>query len=134
MLVLDREPTADIGAVFTPLEDPLRPALSEVPQVFIEAFTSQPQAEAIVGIGRNRIVDKLFSTVSAGLSKIKDSVYWLKYRKGRGGRGECPGCSSGTEDNHHGGSRCRKRGTMGFDYKSLLTLNILKPASIPSGL
>lgn len=125
MIEIDREPAASIEASIAPLEGTLRPVLPEMPTVFGEAFR-----------GRNRVAVKLSSALTRGPSYVKDSVVCLKYRKGRGGRGICPGCSSGTEDNHHGGSRCKKRGMSRFyQQKSQLipSTGIGKLASISSG-
>ncbi|MBI3443196.1 hypothetical protein HY008_00840 [Candidatus Woesebacteria bacterium] len=99
MPVIDREPTANIGAVVTTLEDPLRPALSEIQAVFEE----EPHKEAIVGIGSNRFFTRLWSTLSLGFSKIKDSVSRLK-RRGSGRSRRNRGCSCRRETTSFSGT------------------------------
>lgn len=47
------------------------------------------------------------------LSKIREDEDkkrdFMQFR-GRRGRGPCMGCLAGTEENHHGGSKCTRRG------------------------
>lgn len=51
-------------------------------------------------------------------SEVRGSAYWSGYlRRGRG-RGPCNACINGQEQGHHGGSKCRKRGTLGFNMES----------------
>ena len=57
-------------------------------------------------------------------------IGWLK-RGGRG-RGPCGACDSGQQEGHHGGSRCRRRGTLGFNltsWQSPISINKLPSKS-----
>jgi hypothetical protein len=54
-------------------------------------------------------------------------------RRGRRGRGPCPGCMVGSEQNHHGGSKCTRRGQQSaIKSTPFLHFNILSLTS--SGL
>lgn len=135
MILLDKEPGVRV-AINSSLPEGLPSSIvqSQIPDVFNKTYIKElrgfldPNIKLSPEIGRNRF----FSKLSSGINKIKNSLDVLKYTRVRG-RGPCQGCISGTEDNHHGGSKCRKRGTMSFNYKSL-AVNIFRSFSVSSGL
>jgi hypothetical protein len=53
--------------------------------------------------------------------KDSGSMDLLRLYGKRRGRGPCMGCLAETEENHHGGSQCRKRGEGGLGIKKRST-------------
>lgn len=111
MRIIDREPLSNIVTPATPLEDPARPALPEVPTVE-EAFKNDTPGEGIVEIGRKRLSTKLLFTIFTGLSKIKNSVDWLK-RRGSGRSRRNRGCGRCRIENNNS-SACLHPGIPGL--------------------
>lgn len=136
MIAIDREPVANIIQSASLSEDFIGGSASPiVPEAFNKAFTSEPLdflhsiKSLTLPIGRNRFLSK----ITFGLSKIKDSLLdILRYKRVGRGRGPCTGCIAGTEDNHHGGSKCRKRGAQGLSLSQFST-GLKKVASKPLG-
>jgi len=69
---------------------------------------------------------------SQRFSQGGSSETW-RYHRGSGrGRGPCGACDSGQQEGHHGGSRCRRRGTLGFNltsWQSPISINKLPSKS-----
>lgn len=116
MPVIDREPHLN-------LEPPdLRPANSL--RVSDRDLNDIDRVDLTVasGTGRNRFVSKLETFISRGVNLIRSTAEFVRF-KGRRGRGPCPGCMVGSEEGHHFGSKCIRRG-MGSGFKSRATFNL----------
>ena len=68
--------------------------------------------------------------IEKGRDRLKDP----EYRRGSRSRGPCSACDGGREEGHHGGSRCRKRGTLGSNLKIQSSININRLPLKLSGL
>lgn len=105
-------------------------AISPLPTHEGPVFPQIPKTAEIVGIGRDRFKIKLGTVFSEGITLIKNAAEFVR-NKSRGGRGPCSGCLSGTEQNHHFGSKCSRRGMGGLSLKPQAKSNTGKLTSIP---
>ena len=73
-------------------------------------------------------------SIEKGIEKGRDRFKDREYRRGSRSRGPCSACDGGREEGHHGGSRCRKRGTLGSSLKIQSSININRLPLKLSGL